>query len=227
MQNMTISRYFRNLLVASLLLGAGASMPALADDAEARARLQDLLADIKTLEADFSQTVLDEELLPVQESSGRFLLKRGSGEAGKFRWDYTSPFRQTIVADGTNVWTYDPDLEQATVKGMSTALASSPAAVLTGSEPLDENFSVKEIGEAGKLYWIELRPHVRDTDFEVLRLALDGDTLDTMELKDALGQTTRIRFTDVARNAAIDPAAFKFVLPEGADLIGEPQADGS
>ncbi|MDX1454879.1 MAG: outer membrane lipoprotein chaperone LolA [Gammaproteobacteria bacterium] len=223
MQILNRTRYFLFLLASSLLLGMTASVSA--GDADAKARLEALLSNIDTLQADFTQTVLDEELLPVQESSGRFLLNRGAGAAGKFRWDYTTPFQQTIVADGTNVWTYDPDLEQATVKGMSTALASSPAAVLTGSEPLDENFTVKEIGEAGPLYWVELHPHVQDTDFEVLRLALDGEVLDTMELKDALGQTTRIRFSDVTTNAAIDADAFVFELPEGADLIGEPQVD--
>lgn len=192
------------------------SLTAAASDDDARQRLQELLKDIHTLKAEFTQTVLDAELSPVQESQGMLWLNR----PGKFRWDYEAPYEQTIVADGSNLWTYDPELEQATVKPMESTLASSPAAVLTGDAPLNESFTVREIGQSGKLYWIELRPKVQDTDFERMRVALDNGQLDTMELRDNLGQTTRIRFENVERNTDIPDERFTFEVPEGADLIG-------
>lgn len=202
------------------------SLNAVASDADARQRLQSLLDDIHSLRAEFSQTVLDAELSPVQETQGSLWLRRSGGETsdglGKFRWEYEIPYAQTIVADGENLWTYDPELEQATVKPMAATLASSPAAILTGDAPLDESFTVKEIGQSGELYWIELRPTVQDTDFEHMRVALDGDQLDTMELRDNLGQTTRIRFENVERNKDIPDERFRFTLPASADLIGTP-----
>lgn len=201
-------------------------VPATADDAQAVKELQTLLAGLKTLQADFTQTVLNDELEAVRESSGTFKLERaGRGETGKFRWDYTAPFEQTIVADGVNLWTYDPELEQATVKPMQETLASSPASLLTGAAPIEEDFAVREIGRSGNLYWIELTPRVQDTDFERVRVAIavdDGrNELDTMELLDNLGQLTRIRFEDVRRNAAVDAAVFEFTPPKNADVIGE------
>lgn len=208
------------LILAGLLLAVS---PAHADDAGATQRLEDVMSGLQTLRAEFSQTVLDANLNPVRESHGSLMLKR----PGKFRWNYRAPFEQVIVADGVNLWTYDPDLEQATVKPLAATLASSPAALLTGSKPITEEFEISEIGPAGELYWIELHPIVQDTDFERVRVALAGGELDTMELVDNLGQTTRIRFSEVERNVAIEPSQFSFDPPEGTDVIGEPQTVAS
>lgn len=188
------------------------------DDAEALERLSNTMDGLRTLQADFEQTVLDANLEQVRESRGSLQVMR----PGKFRWEYRTPFEQTIVADGVNLWTYDPELEQATVKPLQETLASSPASLLTGSKPLSEEFDVKEIGPAGELYWIELVPRVQDTDFEHVRVALHEGELDTMELADNLGQTTRIRFTNLQRNIELAAGTFTFTPPEGADVIGEP-----
>jgi outer membrane lipoprotein carrier protein len=40
-----------------------------------------------------------------------------------------------------------------------------------------------------------------------------------MELMDALGQTTVIRFSDVRVNPTLDPSLFQFTPPPGADVI--------
>ncbi|MBW3567310.1 MAG: outer membrane lipoprotein carrier protein LolA, partial [Proteobacteria bacterium] len=151
------------------------------------------------------------------------LQRPGKDGAGKFRWDYTTPFEQVIIGDGVNLWTYDPELEQATVKPMQETLASSPASLLTGSAPIEDEFEIREIGQSGELYWIGLRPSVQDTDFERVRVAINDGELDTMELHDNLGQTTRIRFENVRRDLPIAADAFRFTPPEGADVIGEAQ----
>ena len=42
-----------------------------------------------------------------------------------------------------------------------------------------------------------------------------------MELTDQFGQTTVLRFSNIARNPPLDPAAFRFTPPKGADVLGE------
>ncbi len=202
---------------ALLLLFALAPITAMADDALAHQRIVALFDNLKTLQAEFSQTVLDSELNVVRETSGTLQLSR----PGKFRWEYAAPFAQIIVADGLNLWTYDPDLEQATVKPLENSLASSPAAVFTGDAPLDENFTVREMGQAGVLYWVALIPKVHDGDFESIRIGLENNQLATMELRDSLGQITRIIFRNVVRNPSLAPETFVFTPPTGADVIGE------
>ena len=200
--------------------------PAFADDAQAVKALKDFMQGLDTLQAEFTQTVLNDELETVRESRGMFKLKRpANGEPGKFRWDYTAPFEQVIVGDGVNLWTYDPELEQATVKPMQETLASSPASLLIGNAPIEEEFAIRDIGKSGDLHWIGLTPNVQDTDFESVRIALRDGALDTMELRDNLGQVTRIRFEGLERNDPIDATAFEFTPPERADVIGRPITD--
>ena len=43
--------------------------------------------------------------------------------------------------------------------------------------------------------------------------------LQAMELKDSFGQTTRLEFSAIERNPALDPALFRFTPPAGVDVI--------
>jgi outer membrane lipoprotein carrier protein len=197
------------------LAGFGAATPAA--EPGAVQRLERLLADAKTVRAEFTQVVLDGDLKPIKESSGTFALSR----PGKFRWDYTSPYVQAVVGDGTKVWVYDADLKQVTVKPMDRTLASSPAVLLGGGGSLDDGFAVTDRGEDGGLWWVELAPKVKDTEFERVRLGLGAKFVEVMELHDTLGQTTRITFRGATLNARIPAETFKFVPPAGVDVIGD------
>ncbi|HEU4708283.1 MAG TPA: outer membrane lipoprotein chaperone LolA, partial [Methylophilaceae bacterium] len=84
----------------------------------------------QSLRAHFHQTVMDNQGRKVQEVDGTMQLQR----PGKFRWDYDKPYVQQIVGDGQKVWLYDPELSQVTVRSVSSALGSSPAALLAGSK---------------------------------------------------------------------------------------------
>ena len=95
------------LVLAMLLLVRGAAA------AETAGRqLEHFLQDVRSLLADFEQTLVDESNRETQHSAGMVAIKR----PGKFRWDYQLPYQQLIVADGEKLWVYDTDLEQVTVK---------------------------------------------------------------------------------------------------------------
>lgn len=181
------------------------------------ARMHAFLQNVKTLKADFAQTVLDSNQKQVKQSSGTLLIKRPN----RFRWDYAKPNQQVIVADGTRLWMYDVDLQQVTVKPLNDTLAASPAVLLSGSNDVEKNFSVTDLGEKDGLAWVALAPKVKDTDFESVKLGFKGEDLSVMELKDNLGNTTRITLEHVQRNAALADDAFKFTPPKGADVIGD------
>ena len=74
---------------------------------------------LQTLSADFEQTLYDAKGSLTQTAQGRLSIQR----PGRFRWDYSSPYRQLVLGDGQRLWTYDADLEQATVKPQEDALA--------------------------------------------------------------------------------------------------------
>jgi hypothetical protein len=91
-------------------------------------------------------------------------------------------------------------LQQVTVRKAGQAIGGSPAALLSGSNELEKNFTLKEAGEAEGLNWVEATPKVSDSGFERVRLGFSGSDLKAMELLDSFGQTTLIHFSRLERN---------------------------
>ena len=201
-----------------LLLLLPASM-ALAAPSSDTARVELYFADLQTLEAEFHQQVEDPQQGLFQEASGQVWIAR----PGRFRWNYTEPYEQELVSDGRNVWTYDQDLEQVTVKPAAEVLTDTPAMLLSGGEPITAVFSIEAVAGEGQLDWYRLRPLVADGAVEEIHLGFDDDDLRAMQVTDQFGNRTLLQFQQVRRNGDMDPARFRFTPPSGADLIGTPQ----
>jgi outer membrane lipoprotein carrier protein len=201
---------------AAWLLSALLLLPALAGAAGVE-RFQAYLRSTQTASADFDQQVFDREKKLVQRSRGSFTLQR----PGRFRWSYAQPYAQLIVGDGKRVWIYDEDLNQVTVRAMAKALGSTPAALLAGAADVERAFELSDAGARDGLEWVEAKPREREAGFERIRLGLGTVGVQAMELTDHFGQTTLLRFSNIARNPRVDPDAFRFVPPKGADVLGE------
>jgi outer membrane lipoprotein carrier protein len=190
---------------------------ALAQGGDAVARVDAYLATVKTLAADFSQVVRNRDDQIVDRASGRLSLSRPD----RFRWDYEKPYLQTIVADGEQLWLYDSDLEQVTVRALDQGLGSTPAMLLSGSGKVGDAFASRGVQQLGDWTWYRLAPKQQGSDFEEVSLAFDRKgELAAMELRDKLGQATVIEFGSLKRNLALDPRLFRFEPPPGADVIG-------
>ena len=175
--------------------------------------------NLKTLSADFTQTVQNAQLSTVDDSSGKLWISR----PGKFRWDYKKPYEQQIVSNGEKIWIYDTDLEQVTLKNAKSELGQTPAMLLSGDRPVSESFSVNEIGKQNGLSWVELDPKSDEAGFTAIRLGFENTVLKMMLLQDNLGQITEITFNKLKRNPAIDNALFEFEVPDGADVFDSSQ----
>jgi outer membrane lipoprotein carrier protein len=185
--------------------------------AEGQQRLEGFLDGLSSMEADFIQTLHDARGELMEQSHGQLWLSR----PGRFRLHYVNPYDQLYVADGQRVWMYDRDLEQVTVRPQSEALGGAPALLMTTDEAVEKNFTIEELGKHEGLYWLELKPRERDSNFDFVRLAIEGDTLRAMEMVDGFGQTTRLLFERVERNPGLREEAFRFEPPPGVDVIGE------
>lgn len=185
--------------------------------ADALDRFKAFVRDTQTARADFEQKVYGREGRLTQESTGSFAFQR----PGRFRWTYAEPVDQLIVGDGERVWIYDRDLNQVTVRRLSRALGSTPAALLAGAADIEQAFALSDAGMRDGLEWMEARPKDREAGFEVVRMGFGPSGLQTMELVDHFGQTTRLRFSNLQRNPKTDPAQFRFDPPAGADVLGE------
>jgi outer membrane lipoprotein carrier protein len=199
-------------IALSLLL----AMPMLAHAAGAD-RLKEFFEKTSAMRAQFEQVVTDNRGQKVQEVSGTMQLQR----PGKFRWDYNKPYQQEIVGDGERIWLYDPELNQVTVRNMSQAIGSSPAALLAGSKEVEKNFTLENLPSKDKLEWVLARPNDRDSGFDEVRLGFGKNGLEQMQMQDSYGNTTSILFSRLERNPRLDAQGFMFKPPAGADIVGE------
>ena len=177
--------------------------------------LDRFFGEFKTLRAEFSQVVLDENLVSLEESSGRFWIAR----PGQFRWDYNSPFKQQIVADGSRIWVYDIELEQVTVRNQESTLEHTPAMLLSGSGDVTSNYTVEDLGRQGSIDWVSLRSRSSGSNFSEVQLGFENDTLKLIQLLDQLDRVTRIVLSRVEKNPSIPADLFSFKVPTGVDLI--------
>lgn len=207
---MLVNDKVRLTVIVAVLCFADAIKAQLAVD-----RLERFFEEVCSLEAEFVQQVFGENGRLVQASSGHVQLKR----PGRFRWEYEKPNAQLILADGERLWIYDPELEQATVKTVETALGAAPIMLLTGERPLAAEFEITPIERRDNLEWVRLRPKVQDTEFSRVILGLDEDGIKRMILHDQFGQTTVIRLFNVSTNAELSPDTFKFDPPVGTDIL--------
>lgn len=179
--------------------------------------LRHFLTQTTSAKARFAQTVMDKDLKVLQQASGSMQFSR----PGKFRWEYQKPYEQIIVGDGARLWIYDKDLNQVTTRPLDRALGASPAALLAGSNEIEQNYNLSNIGNQEGLEWVEAIPKAQDTAFERIRLGFGNGGLEAMELRDQFGQVTIIRFADLVRNPTLPVEVFRFAPPPGADVIRE------
>jgi outer membrane lipoprotein carrier protein len=187
-------------------------------DSDATELLDHYIADVRSFAAGFEQTLFDVDglLIESETSVGRFSLLRPD----RFLWHYDTPFEQIIVADGESIWMYDVELESVTRAPLSD-LATSPAMLLSGEGTVGDRYHVASAPSTDGRRWVELLPvDERDSDFISAKIAFRDGVPSALQLRDGLGQLTRIEFTEVEVNAGLAASDFEFVPPAGVQVVG-------
>ncbi|MYM37406.1 outer membrane lipoprotein chaperone LolA [Duganella sp. FT94W] len=206
-----VLRHIAALTTGLLLAGAA--------HASALEQFKSFVSSTKAAKGEFVQTQVKntngDTPKAAKSSSGTFVFAR----PGKFIWTYVKPYDQVLQADGDQLFIYDKDLNQVTVKKLGDALGSSPAAILFGSNDLEKNFTLSEGGARDGLEWLKAVPKAKDTSFEQITIGLKDGLPAAMELKDSFGQTSVLKFSKIEKNPALSATSFKFVMPKGADVF--------
>jgi outer membrane lipoprotein carrier protein len=206
-------------LITGLLLFAAVRAAETADN-DGEALVNAFVNDVVTFSGDFEQSLMDPEGRLLETTSGTLEIQR----PGRFRWVYREPYEQWLIADGTNIWSYDVDLEQVTVKPQGDALANTPALLLGGSEQAMDQFEHGGSFVERGLTWVRLLPVDTDSGFRRVELGFDDGRLSRMVFLDNLEQTTVVVLKNVVVNEPIDAARFEFAVPDGVDVVGKPVA---
>lgn len=205
-------------LCLTLLLAAAAPWV----QASGLTALEAFMQNAQAGRADFTQEVTappkDGQAARTKKSSGQFEFQR----PGKFKFAYTKPFAQTIVADGKTLWLYDVDLNQITQRAQAQALGSTPAAILASAanlKALQADFDLSALPDEGGLQWVQAKPKTRDGQLQSVRVGFAGEQLAALEILDSFGQRSMLRFTQMQTSASLPAATFQFVPPAGADVL--------
>lgn len=175
----------------------------------------------KSAKGEFTQQqvkMVDGSAKVSKTANGNFIFAR----PGKFIWAYTKPYEQILQADGDKLYIYDKDLNQVTIRALGSALGSSPAAILfgsNGSADLDKNFTFKEVGSKQGLEWLEAIPKAKDAQFENIGIGMKDGVPVALELHDSFGQFSVLTLKNLEKNPPLKPEQFKFVVPAGADVF--------
>ena len=169
--------------------------------------------DADGISGSFTQTVKSKK--KTQTTSGSFQILR----PGLFKWQYTSPYKQTIVGDGKTIWLYDVDLAQVTKSAQNQTIGDSPAAILSNKSALDSSYTLKEDGSAGGIDYVRAMPKKNNAGYQYIRIGFKGDALAAMQLKDSFGNETSIRFGNLNMKPNLSRSVFTFTPPQGVDVL--------
>ena len=210
-------------MLPGLLAALTLSLPGVAAGADTP--LDRYLSGLQSLRAEFTQVVVDARGQEIERGAGLLAVQR----PGRFRWEYApraagADAGQLLVADGRNLWFFDRELAQVTVKPVDEALSATPIVLLSGTAAeLAAAFTIEPAPRAAGLDWVRVTPRSASADFAQAQLAFKGATLARMVISDRLGQTVTLQFGRSVRNAALPATQFQFEPPPGVDVIGSVQ----
>lgn len=208
----------RQLTIALLFIAAHTALGETGQDEAGRRLVAAFVDDVVTFQSSFEQSLVDADGQVVENTAGTLEIQR----PGRFRWSYIEPYEQWLIADGVNIWSYDVDLAQVTVKPQLEALANTPALLLGGAEGALDQFEYRGSYVETVTTWVRLVPKNTESGFERVELGFVAGTLNRMVFFDNLEQTTLVQLYEVAVNEPVDPARFEFVVPEDVDVVGVP-----
>jgi len=214
----TLSAARKNLFPGILLILGMVRASSAQGESEGQRLIDDFINNVHTMSGRFEQQLVDADDIVIDKSSGTIEFQK----PGRFRWTYLEPYEQILVADGLNIWSYDVDLEQVTVKAQAKVLASTPALLLGGAQDVLDDFEYIGSFAERDIVWVRLRPKTTDNGFTKVELGFKEGKLSRMIFGDNLGQTTLIALFDLTVNESIDEQRFSFTPPDGVDVVGRP-----
>lgn len=210
-------------MIKTFLTSATLAFTALSAHADGLQDLERFLREVGSAKSGFTQVVTSpvragETVARSKTSAGTFEFQRPN----RFRFEYTRPFVQTIVADGQTLWLYDADLNQVTARKQQEVLGSTPAALIaagTDLRALTDVFELQAAPARDGMEWVEARPRNKESQLQTVRVGFRQGQLGVLEIADSLGQRSVLSFVQWQGNAKLSSDRFRFQPPAGADVI--------
>ncbi len=211
------------VVLAALAAVAQAQEKKPAGAATVVARVQKYYDSTRDLHAKFEQHVDTASRAP-SKASGEVWLKK----PGKMRWDYATPEKKLMVSDGSTLWVYVPEDEQAYRQDLRGNALPAQVSFLLGEGRLDKEFDAsltKLDGVAADDLALKMVPKVGTTAYRYIVFVVDGKSGQVKQtvIYGQDGSVNRLSFLDVQQNKGVDDGKFRFSPPSGTHILKPPQ----
>lgn len=194
------------LLMGSVLLLASSQVWA-----DAAGSLKQKLAGVSLFSAKFTQVVYDSKGKELQRAGGDLLVQRPN----RFNWHTTTPDESLIVADGKDVWIYDPFVEQVTALKLKDAVLNTPFVLIAGND--DSLWKNYDVTQQGDVYTVTSRNS--DELIASFRITFDRqNNINRFDVKEAQGQWSEFVLSSFNRKPVLKGNEFVFKVPKGVAL---------
>lgn len=212
-----VSNLVKRFALATFFLSFSAQL--FAEAPANAASFSEILASLNTIAGNFTQTIKDPDGQVVQETTGKFKVKR----PGYFLWEIAPPYEQIVIGTPEKLKLYDPDLEQLTIH-KNDSLEGSPALLLSGDvKAIAKQYDIVHSKQKQLDSYTLKSKEVQDSAFETLQFQFhkqdDSYVLKAMMFVDKLGQSTVVALESVVVNAPVAEDQFEFSPPPGTDVI--------
>ena len=169
--------------------------------------------------ADFVQASTIKAMEITDSASGKLSVQY----PGKMRWVYQSPEKQIIVSDGEHLWIYRPEDNQV-LRGMADAFFGDGkgAGFLSDIRKIRDDFNITlEDIRFGNFYSLMMEPRQKTWDLVRINLLVSKENYHITQVYtyNAYGDLTRIEFSNLEFNDAMDPSLFEFKMPADVDIL--------
>ncbi|WP_252345700.1 outer membrane lipoprotein chaperone LolA, partial [Shewanella indica] len=178
-----------------------------ADDA---GQLKAKLDAIAGLKADFQQQVTDINGKLIQQGTGELAL----AQPNQFYWHLQQPDESVIVADGKDVWIYNPFAEEVSVLALENAIAASPMTLLVRRDEASwARYNITLDKEC-----FQIAPKTEEAGVQQVSVCFNDNTLTQLALKDTQGNLSQFNLSGQQPLTDSDKTLFKFEVPEGVSI---------
>ena len=168
--------------------------------------------------ADFRQETEVKTLNRKLKASGKLYFKR----PGKMLWRYEEPKGQFVLADGKNLYFYQPEQNQVIKSPLKNAFRSDiPLSFLLGLGNLKKDFNATLKGIEESQYVLLLEPKGELGGFSEVLVGVGRKTsdIDWVSVRDAAANVTTIRFSGMRKGVGVEESLFRFQVPDGVDVV--------
>jgi len=215
----SILRNFVVSLVLGLVTGTAAPVPAPSVHAIAQA-VDERYNRLRSLQAEFTEIYRGAGM--ERTESGTLWLKK----PGKMRWEYRSPRDKLFLSDGKDAWFYVPgerQVRRTAVKKLDDL--RSPLAFLLGKTRLEKELQGLSLASdvaplaAGDVVLRGVPKSLADRVSQVLLEINPEHWISRILIEEVDGSVTEYRFTNQRENVAVPDQQFRFVVPDGVEVV--------